>query len=259
MTRDSHRAALQSYLDALLTDEQTPELQAEPRLTTEPAAEKPTLLKEQPEVKLQLPQVALREPLISEETISRLPVSTEVIESKLASPVVTSTKSVELEAEQAPAAVSWADSAFECLLFEVAGLTMAVPLQALGSIYPFVADELTPLFGQPDWFIGILSTQQTNLKVLETARWVMPERYTANMRDNLKYVISINGYDWGLAVHAVHDSIRLEPEQVKWRTQRAQRAWLAGTVIEHMCALLDVEVLAQLISDKKGPGGLKNN
>jgi len=259
MTKDSHRAALQSYLDALLTDEQAPQLQAAAQLAEEPAAEKPTLVKEPPEAHLQLPQVAVREPLISEEVISRLPVSTEIVEEQRVQPSSTPTKSAELETEPVPTPVSWADSAFECLLFEVAGLTLAVPLQALGSIYPFVADELTPLFGQPDWFIGILSTQQTTLKVLETARWVMPERYTAEMRDNLKYVISINGYDWGLAVDAVHEAIRLEPGQVKWRTQRAQRAWLAGTVIDHMCALLDVEVLAQLISNKDGPSGLKNN
>lgn len=253
MTRDSHRAALQSYLDALLTDEPSPGLSAEADLAAAPLAERPTLFKEQAEVNLQLPQVALREPLISEDIISRLPVSTEIIEGALDSPTLTPAKSAVPETEQVSTQASWADSAFECLLFEVAGLTLAVPLKALGSIYPFVADELTPLFGQPDWFIGILSTQQTNLKVLETARWVMPERYRAEMRDSLKYVISINGYDWGLAVHAVHDSIRLEPEQVKWRTQRAQRAWLAGTVIEHMCALLDVEVLAQFISKRNGP------
>jgi purine-binding chemotaxis protein CheW len=35
---------------------------------------------------------------------------------------------------------------------------------------------------------------------------------------------------------------------VKWRTQRNQRPWLAGTVIEHMCALVDVTALAELIA-----------
>lgn len=30
--------------------------------------------------------------------------------------------------------------------------------------------------------------------------------------------------------------------------QRGQRPWLAGTVIEHMCALLDVAALAELIA-----------
>lgn len=123
-----------------------------------------------------------------------------------------------------------------------------MPLVCLGSIYPLENQELTPLFGQPDWFLGILPSQAGNLKVLDTARWVMPERYRDDYRDGLKYVISVQGYEWGLAVHQVSRSIRLDPSEVKWRTQRHQRPWLAGTVIEHMCALVDVTALAELIA-----------
>ncbi|MBS7724790.1 chemotaxis protein CheW [Pseudomonas lalucatii] len=142
----------------------------------------------------------------------------------------------------------WAQEPFECLLFDVAGLTLAVPLVCLGSIYPLAGSELTPLFGQPDWFLGILPCQAGNLKVLDTARWVMPDRYRDDFREGLQYVISVEGYEWGLAVHQVSRSIRLDPDEIKWRSQRSQRPWLAGTVIEHMCALLDVAALAELIA-----------
>jgi len=142
----------------------------------------------------------------------------------------------------------WAQEPFECLLFDVAGLTLAVPLVCLGSIFPLAGQELTPLFGQPDWFLGILPCQAGNLKVLDTARWVMPDRYRDDFRQGLQYVISVEGYEWGLAVHQVSRSIRLDPGEIKWRTQRTLRPWLAGTVIEHMCALLDVTALAELIA-----------
>lgn len=142
----------------------------------------------------------------------------------------------------------WGEEPFECLLFDVAGLTLAVPLISLGSIYPLAGQELTPLFGQPDWFLGILPSQAGNLKVLDTARWVMAERYRDDFRQGLQYVISVQGYEWGLAVHQVSRSIRLDPREVKWRSQRTQRPWLAGTVIDHMCALLDVAELAELIA-----------
>lgn len=142
----------------------------------------------------------------------------------------------------------WASEPFECLLFDVAGLTLAVPLVCLGSIYNLAGQELTPLFGQPEWFLGILPCQAGNLKVLDTARWVMPERYRDDFRDGLQYVISVQGYEWGLAVHQVSRSLRLDPSEIKWRSQRGQRPWLAGTVIEHMCALLDVAELAELIA-----------
>jgi purine-binding chemotaxis protein CheW len=142
----------------------------------------------------------------------------------------------------------WGEEPFECLLFDVAGLTLAVPLVSLGSIYPLEGHDLTPLFGQPDWFLGILPSQAGNLKVLDTARWVMADRYREDFRQGLQYVISVQGYEWGLAVHQVRRSIRLDPREIKWRTQRTQRPWLAGTVIEHMCALVDVAALAELIA-----------
>jgi purine-binding chemotaxis protein CheW len=149
---------------------------------------------------------------------------------------------------------TWAAEPFECLLFDVAGLTLAVPLVCLGSIYSLAGHELTPLFGQAEWFLGILPSQAGNLKVLDTARWVMPDRYREDFRQGLQYVISVQGYEWGLAVHQVSRSLRLDPNEIKWRSHRGQRPWLAGTVIEHMCALLDVAALAELIAS----GGAKH-
>jgi len=143
---------------------------------------------------------------------------------------------------------AWAAEPFECLLFDVAGLTLAVPLVCLGSIYPLAGHDLTPLFGQPNWFLGILPSLAGNLKVLDTARWIMPDRYRDDFRQGLQYVISVQGYEWGLAVHQVSRSLRLDPNEIKWRSHRGQRPWLAGTVIEHMCALLDVSELAELIA-----------
>ena len=142
---------------------------------------------------------------------------------------------------------AWRDQPFEALLFNVGGLTLAVPLVSLGTIHALTG-PITPLFGQPDWFLGLLPAQEGNLKVLDTARWIMPERYQPSLRDDLRFVISVEGHEWGMAVHGVSESIRLDPTQIKWRSGQGKRPWLAGTVIEHMCALLDVEALAELIS-----------
>ena len=129
-----------------------------------------------------------------------------------------------------------------------------MPLGYLGSIYSLAGHEMTPLFGQPEWCLGNLPSQAGNLKVLDTARWVMPDRYRDDFRQGLQYVISVQGYEWGLAVHQVSRSLRLNPNEIKWRSHRGQRPWLAGTVIEHMCALLDVAQLAELIAS----GGAKH-
>lgn len=141
----------------------------------------------------------------------------------------------------------WAQQPFQCLLFEVGGLTLAVPLVALGSIVP-ISDELTPLFGQIEWFMGLLPGARGNLRVVDTAQVVMPERYHTEMQQQYQYVISIAGVDWGLAVDRVAEAITLPPEAVKWRSQRSTRPWLAGTVVEHMCALVDPGQLADMLA-----------
>ncbi|MNK73893.1 CheW-like domain protein [compost metagenome] len=257
-TASRPQLALQSYLDSLLqdvTEELTPPVEA---VAEEIAAEavldefQAAVLEEQAR-DAQKTAVAAA-PVVA--PLAEAPVAVaeapEVIEAPqtLVSPVV----EVHLPPNNTPPPVeadgrpSWAAEPFECLLFDVAGLTLAVPLVCLGSIYSLAGHELTPLFGQPEWFLGILPSQAGNLKVLDTARWVMPDRYRDDFKQGLQYVISVQGYEWGLAVHQVSRSLRLDPNEIKWRSHRGQRPWLAGTVIEHMCALLDVASLAELIA-----------
>ncbi|WP_449434224.1 CheW domain-containing protein [Pseudomonas putida] len=215
--------ALQSYLDGLLQDA--------------------TEVEDIPDLPL-LPVAAASSPVQIEQVVEQQPAQpvAPLVDVHLPAPVLAPPPA---SGDGRPA---WAAEPFECLLFDVAGLTLAVPLVCLGSIYSLAGQELTPLFGQPDWFLGILTCQAGNLKVLDTARWVMPDRYREDFRQGLNYVISVQGYEWGLAVHQVSRSLRLDPSEIKWRSQRGQRPWLAGTVIEHMCALLDVAELAELIA-----------
>ncbi|MGY2399791.1 CheW domain-containing protein [Pseudomonas sp. SDO5271_S396] len=241
--------ALESYLDALLQDA-TEEALPEPILVLEPAAEPHSTLDE---FQLAVLEEQARDARVTPVAAVVVPIAP-VIEAPVAPVVIAPVVEVHLPPNNPPPPLSgddrpsWAAEPFECLLFDVAGLTLAVPLVCLGSIYSLEGQELTPLFGQPEWFLGILPSQAGNLKVLDTARWVMPDRYRDDFRQGLQYVISVQGYEWGLAVHQVSRSLRLDPNEIKWRSHRGQRPWLAGTVIEHMCALLDVAELAELIA-----------
>ena len=140
----------------------------------------------------------------------------------------------------------WAKDRFDVLLFQVAGLTLAVPLIALGQIYP-ITEDLAPVFGQVDWFMGFQPTSAGAVRTINTALFVMPERYDKNFVNTAKYVISIDGVDWGLAVDAVRNPSSLLPEEVTWRSQRSKRPWLAGTVKSAMCALIDIPQMAYLL------------
>ncbi len=268
--------ALQSYLDALLQDATEEELIPEPAVAVEVAPPAALTTAEAGSEVLDEFQAAVLEEQARDALIQRQAAPVARVADPMPAPavleapppVLTSISpvvpmlqalvppvvEVHLPPSNPPPPVtgsdrpSWAAEPFECLLFDVAGLTLAVPLVCLGSIYSLAGQELTPLFGQPEWFLGILPSQAGNLKVLDTARWVMPDRYRDDFRQGLQYVISVQGYEWGLAVHQVSRSLRLDPNEIKWRSHRGQRPWLAGTVIEHMCALLDVAELAELIA-----------
>jgi purine-binding chemotaxis protein CheW len=147
---------------------------------------------------------------------------------------------------------AWAQQPFECLLFKVGGLALAAPLAELGSIYPHDTALLTAIFGQAPWFMGLLPVKGYNVRVIDAAQVVMPERYAASMREHYRYVITLHGSDWGLAVDSVADSIVLQPEQVRWRGQRSKRPWLAGTLVTQMCALLDVAQLIWMFQNQDG-------
>lgn len=148
----------------------------------------------------------------------------------------------------------WAQERFECLLFKVKGLTLAVPLVELGGIIK-IEKQPTPLFGQPDWFIGMLRNNKMNVSMVDTAQWVLPAALVKKNTDPYKLVIRIHDSNWGLACNEVDRSISLKPEQVRWRTSLGKRPWLAGTVIEHMCALIDATAFDRLL--KEGHGDLE--
>ncbi|GLR63900.1 chemotaxis protein CheW [Marinospirillum insulare] len=148
----------------------------------------------------------------------------------------------------------WAQERFECLLFKVKGLTLAVPLVELGGIIK-IDKEPTPLFGQPSWFLGMLRNNNMNVSMVDTAQWVLPPALIEKNQDPYQLIIRIHNSTWGLACNEVDRSISLEPEQVRWRTTLGKRPWLAGTVIEHMCALIDVAAFDRLL--KEGHGHLE--
>lgn len=145
-----------------------------------------------------------------------------------------------------PGRPEWSDKPFECLIFSVAGLQLAVPLILLGAIHR-IEEPVKPIPGSPRWYMGMRPDRDHNLRVVDTAEWIMAGRAPANARDNYRFVIRLDSSEWGLACDDVAQSFTLKPDEVRWRTARSKRPWLAGTVIDHMCALIDVKTMADLL------------
>lgn len=143
---------------------------------------------------------------------------------------------------------AYRQGSFQALFFSVAGLRIAVPLTELGGIH-----ELGPinnLPGKADWFKGIMLHRAQKIQLVDTARWVMPEKYTATLATelNYQYVIMLGTSNWGLCCELLIDTISLEPEQIKWREQEGKRPWMAGLIKEQKCVLVDVDELVKLLN-----------
>ena len=87
---------------------------------------------------------------------------------------------------------------FQALFFEIAGLTLAVPLTELGGIHKI--DTINPLFGKPKWFKGVMLHKEQKFNVVDTAKWIMPEKSAEKVAESTKYqyLIVLGDSGWGL-------------------------------------------------------------
>jgi purine-binding chemotaxis protein CheW len=193
------------------------------------------------------------------------PPQIEVIEEPDISPVVQEVKVV-TEVVEHPAEVAattehaigkpvWADSDFQAMLFKVAGLTLAVPLVDLNGVIEWNEERVTEMPGHADFYLGLMNHLGKNIPLVDTARLVLPpDKIRVLAGDNplahLSRIVLIHDSDYGLACDEVNEVITLRPDDVRWRTSRTQRRWLAGTVIQHMCALIDANAFAQLLRER---------
>lgn len=204
-----HETALQVYLDALLQDMSGSIYSEEPQKL---------LVKEQILNQNNILDSAIK---IAEES-SPLAVSEPTLPSKV---------------------LTWAKTPFQALLFSTNGVKMVVPLIKLHSIVNLTA-PINYVPGNAAWFMGLLPWRGTHVKVINICK-LMAREGTAFKKleegTTPKHILLINDGAWGFMCDDFSKVFTLCPTQVQWRVDRTRGAWLAGTVIEHMCALLDVD------------------
>lgn len=145
----------------------------------------------------------------------------------------------------------WGREKFQCLLFFVGSLKLAVPLVKLTRIKPW-GEHVTATPGRPPWFLGLLAQGGVKTGVIDTARLVFArDRRSqaadpAGEADEPGHILMVEDGRWGLTCDRLGEVVELSPDAVRWRSGRTARRWLAGTVLDQMCALLDVEMLARM-------------
>lgn len=145
----------------------------------------------------------------------------------------------------------WGEHPFQAMLFKVSGLTLAVPLVELSGVQIWERSKVTPMPGHVHWYLGLMEYRGRSVPVVDTAHLVMPEDRRASIpppEERVTRVVFIDEGKWGLACDLVAEVLTLGSDQVRWRTSRTRRQWLAGTVIEHMCAIIDPPAFARMLA-----------
>lgn len=242
------RLQLKNYMDELLSDLDE---------------ELPPKVKPQAKIDLDnLPPLRVKEPTPQQQQLQRMldalspianihsvPSSIEAGVVELAEPIDLTVdglqSSIDINQWQDNGRPGWAQAPFEVLIVDIGGLHLAIPLITLTQISP-IDDKLHAPFGQASWLLGLQKTHKGMTKLVDTAELIMPER--PNPVDNYRYALTIADTDWAMAVDAIHQPFVIEPEAIRWRPRREQRPWMAGTVKDHLCVLIDIPTLGNILS-----------
>ncbi len=244
------KEAVENFLDALLREpeEATPAAAVEVKTVDVP----PVL--NMPKLEIPVAEPEPEAPLeVEVKTKTEAPVQTPESE------IITKTEQeTSEETKPVSARPDWAEAPFQILLFEVAGLKLAVPLIELSAVIEWT-DNVTEMPGHADFYMGILQHLEHKVAVIDTARMVMPANKLQELagddpRERVRHIVLIDDYRWGLACDKIGEVITLQPEEVRWRSDKTRRGWLAGTVINHMCALLNSDGFAKMLEKGKEPG-----
>ena len=146
----------------------------------------------------------------------------------------------------------WVEHTIPCLLVDVEGIEVAVPLILLNGISTW-DQETMPMPTQPDWHLGVIEYRGENVVIVDTARLIMPEKITQNAderRENHASHFLRVGQNLALSCNAIIETVSLKQDEVRWRITRKTRPWAVGILIERLSVLLDTDELLKEISPK---------
>jgi len=149
----------------------------------------------------------------------------------------------------------YAQGEFSALFFKVGNLVLAAPLTDLSRAIKFDG-KVTKIPQQPLWFMGLKAELEQKIGILNMA-YLIQGKNRAGTRDYQQQpfanVILTEDGQWGLACDELLTISKLTPEKIRWRTDRQNKPWLVGTVIEQLVVIVDIN---ELVPKRKRSGSI---
>lgn len=161
---------------------------------------------------------------------------TEVVEAEPLVVEVEKTVAIEELSSKFP---EWGEQEFTALIFVIKDMKFAVPLVTLNSIMPF-PERLTKIPGQPDWHLGVTTHRGQQIVAVDVHKLLGFSSKKVAVEDK-GYLLVIGDGGYGIHCEVIDTPVKLMPNEVKWTTDTEKKAWLAGMLPEHMCALLNID------------------
>lgn len=147
-----------------------------------------------------------------------------------------------------PVLPDWGLHAFQAMVFKVGELSLAIALTELAGVIEWRAAP-----SASGLCLGHYQHDDQPVCVVDLARLIFAgnrfdDLIKTDARQRVTRIILTNNAKWGLACDAVYEVITIQPAQVNWRSTRTRRQWLAGTLLDEMIVVLDVESTAKILS-----------
>ncbi|HCC82199.1 MULTISPECIES: chemotaxis protein CheW [unclassified Methylophaga] len=136
------------------------------------------------------------------------------------------------------------DKHTQALLFEVAGMQLALSLDELDGIENWPDDGLSQIPGHPSYVVGTLSRPQQHTQVIDLTTLITNQ---SSNSDNNRYILLVDNKQLGLAVSAIRHVVKLEGDNVRWRREPGQRPWLAGMLMSPLSSIISLPELLKII------------
>jgi purine-binding chemotaxis protein CheW len=130
-----------------------------------------------------------------------------------------------------------------CVLIDMHGMKLAVNFDRIEGALN-IHDLSMDIAGLPDWILGAFGMDPQRTHVVDTAQWLIPERYKPE-HSQYSEVLILQGRKWALACDGLVKSIQVPLDRVNLNQDRERRPWLLGTYMAERCAIIDVDQLVE--------------
>ena len=141
---------------------------------------------------------------------------------------------------------------YACFKFQAMGINFAVPAEHYLGDFPCPEDIASEQKG-PEGVLGGILVGGKRIRIADIAVLVIPKSRRGALRPGAgkRRVLQVGRGDWGIVCEGEVERIELSSENIHWRTEQGKRQWLAGTIVDQKCALLDIGVVERMLDQGK--------